>query len=360
MLMLSSAGVKLAQFDLKNRVKTSRSVRTLRRLFDKASSALIGLAVMAIMLSALLPVLPVKITWPTTSDSTTTVQTAAKKATTLEPKTYHNIVASPAHCSVALTNADTDYSSCPNFALDFAKIKPGAINPTFFNTFVGAPFANEEKQYYTASQNNLRVDGGNLVLQAQNTPQSGYSYTSARIDTKGKEDFMYGKLVIRAKMPAGVGTWPSIWLLPSQPKYAQLSPGVKDNYNNDGELDIAEAVGMQPHVVYAVAHTVLYNDNGVDHTYFNTVRVAENDQSFHDYEMDWTPTKVTFKVDGATFFVYSKPVDATYKSWPFDQPFYLILNLAVGGTWAGQKGIDSSALPASLSVQSIHYYEYKG
>jgi len=97
------------------------------------------------------------------------------------------------------------------------------------------------------------------------------------------------------------------------------------------------------------------------------VNVPGNNSAYHSYELDWTPTSLTYSVDGQPFFTYTKKADATWQSWPYDQPFYLVLNLALGGSWGGTdtaqypgNGVDSSALPASLKVQSIHYYLYVG
>ena len=167
-------------------------------------------------------------------------------------------------------------------------------------------------------------------------------------------------------MPNGIGTWPSIWLLPSDPQYAKLSPSSDTTrYLNDGEIDIAEAVGIQPNTVYGVAHNVAYPENGVKGTYFNTTNVATEYSGYNSYELDWTPTSLTFSVNGQAYYTYTKKAGANWKSWPYNQPFYLVVNLALGGSWAGNnknypQGIDSSSLPASLNVQSIDYYPYTG
>jgi len=169
-------------------------------------------------------------------------------------------------------------------------------------------------------------------------------------------------------LPDGIGTWPAIWMMPSQPKYASLSPASDTNrYLNDGEMDIAESAGVQPHMVYGVAHSIAYPEGGPDNSYYSTVTVPDNNTVFHDYELDWTPTSLTFSVDGKPFYTYTKQAGADWHSWPFNQPFYLIVDLALGGTWAGNDraqfptdGVDKAALPASMQVQSINYYSYVG
>jgi beta-glucanase (GH16 family) len=252
--------------------------------------------------------------------------------------------------------------------MNFATQPNGSLNDQWFNIYSGVPEGNGEAQLYTNSQRNVRVENGNLVLAALSGRQQGYGYTSGRIDTKGKEDFLYGKLVVRAVVPSGIGTWPAIWMLPSQSKYASKSPASNpDRYLNDGEIDIAESVGTEPHVVYGIAHSLAYPENGPDRSYYDTVRVSDNDTVFHDYEVDWTPTNLTFKVDDRIFFTISKKVGADYRSWPYDQPFYLVVNLALGGSWGGvdrkdfpTDGVNPAALPAALKVQSINYYPYIG
>ncbi|HSW80438.1 MAG TPA: glycoside hydrolase family 16 protein [Candidatus Saccharimonadales bacterium] len=282
--------------------------------------------------------------------------------------TTNLITSDPDTCSADDEQHDEQFTACPGFVINYAGQPNGSIGNGIFNIYAGAPVANDEAQYYLNSHQNIRIENGSLVLTALNQQNHGYKYSSARIDTHGKEDFLYGKMVVRAKIPNGIGTWPSIWLLPSQSKYEKLSP-VSDStrYLNDGEIDIAEAVGTEPNVVYGIAHSLAYPEDGKNHAYFNTMTVPGNDKAFHDYELDWTPTKLTFSIDGKPYFIYSKKPNADYHSWPFDQPFYLVMNLALGGDWGGTDtaqfpgdGVDKTALPAALKVQSIRYYSFAG
>lgn len=273
-----------------------------------------------------------------------------------------------AGCTQTQANTTALFAACPSYAIDYAKQADGAVATNQLNIYDGQPEANHEAQYYTSNLQNIRVENGSLVLEAQNTSKQGYDYTSARIDTKGKADFLDGKLVVRATLPSGIGTWPAIWMLPSNPKYASLSPASDpDRYLNDGEIDIAESVGTEPHVVYGIAHSLAYPEDGPDRSYYSTIKLSDNDRVFHDYEVDWTPTNLTFSVDGKAYFSISKKAGADYRSWPYDQPFYLIVNLALGGSWGGTDtaqfpgdGVDKSILPASLKVQNITYYPYVG
>jgi len=277
--------------------------------------------------------------------------------------------ASAAPSCAGFEQADTThFAACPSFSVDFSKAQNGLLDTSKFNMYQGAPEANQEAQYYTNSRDNLRVQNGVLLLQAIKQQQSGYNYTSARIDTKGKEDFLYGKLVVRATLPDGIGTWPAIWMLPTDRKYQDKSPATDfSRYLNDGEIDLAESVGVEAHAVYGIAHSRAYPDDGPDRSYYNVVTVPDNDAVFHNYEVSWTPTNITFSVDDKPFFSIDKKPGADYRSWPYDQRFYLIVNLALGGSWGGKDradfpadGIDQSALPAALQVQSINYYPYTG
>jgi len=299
---------------------------------------------------------------PTAKPASTTPHSSER---ILGPKPANQSASTTTACRDAQTSGSS-FTTCPSFLEDYGNQSQGSIDTNAFSVYTGAPEANSEAEYYTNDSQNLRVQNGSLVLEARNNPENGYQYTSARISTQGKESFLYGKLVVRATLPAGIGTWPAIWMLPSDPKYASLSPtSDPDRYMNDGEIDIAEAVGTEPNMVYGIAHSLAYPEDGVNRSYFNTITVPNNDTTFHDYEVDWTPTSLTFRVDGTAFFTYNKQPGADYHSWPFDQPFYLIINLALGGTWGGLDtsqypgdGVDKSVLPATMNVQSIAYYPY--
>jgi beta-glucanase (GH16 family) len=294
--------------------------------------------------------------------------TAAKAPAPKVAKTVTAPAVAPKGCSDAQTENTTAFATCPSFALNFLAQPNGSFVSNSFNVYTGAPEANNEAQLYTNNTQNLRVENGSLVLEVRNDPQQGFLYTSSRIDTHNKKDFQYGKFSIRAQVPAGVGTWPAIWMLPSQPRYASMSPASDYNrYLNDGEIDILEAVGAEPTRVYGIAHSRAYPSDGPDRSYYSMVRVPDNTTAFHDYGVEWTPTSLTFTLDGKPYFSYNKKAGADYTSWPFDQPYYLIFNLAMGGSWGGQDkahfpgdGVDKSALPASLKIQSVRYYPYIG
>jgi beta-glucanase (GH16 family) len=284
-------------------------------------------------------------------------------ASTIRPKSTTSAVAT---CNQGQPNtASKQFALCPSLSLNYTKMADGPIENSIFNVYEGAPEGNHEAHYYTASPANVQIEKGYLILRALSSQQQGYNYTSARVDTKGKADFLYGKLVVRTKLPSNVGAWPAIWMLPSTTKYEDLG-SIDDPYRylNGGEIDIAESVGAIPHLIYGIAHSLSHPTDGLQ-DYYSTITIPDSNTTFHDYGLEWTPTELTFTVDGNAFFSIEKEAGADYHSWPYDQPFYLVLNLALGGSWGGidrtdfpLDGIDARALPSTMDIQSIQYYPY--
>jgi beta-glucanase (GH16 family) len=208
---------------------------------------------------------------------------------------------------------------------------------------------NHEKQYYSAGQN-LRVRNGALTIEARHesskryADSGGQNYTSAKIVSKAA--WTYGYYEIRAKLPCAPGTWPAIWMLPK----------VISKWPDEGEIDIMEQVGAEPNLIYSTLHTKAYN-----HT-IGTQRSAQrlvptSCTRFHVYQLDWRPDSITIGVDGRGILRHSrKPSDGTAE-WPFNQPFDLILNLAIGGDWASQKGIADSAFPQRLQIDYVRVWQ---
>jgi beta-glucanase (GH16 family) len=268
------------------------------------------------------------------------------------------------------TQDDARFATQPSWVQDFARQQSGALDATYWNVLIGpAENANQEQQYYTDNPSNLQIKDGALKLIATNTPQpEGYKYGSVRLETQGKQSFKYGRFDITAKLPVGSGTWPAVWLLPANNLYADKSPeGSPLRYKNGGEIDIIEAVGFQPDVVYGVAHTAADLSKRTDGTgSHKSVQVPGSSAAFNTYTLLWTPDSLTYAVNGKPFFTYTRQAGADYTTWPFDQPFYMIVNLAMGGTWGGLNtaefpgdGIDTRALPTSFDIKSIYYYPYK-
>jgi len=210
-------------------------------------------------------------------------------------------------------------------------------------------FGNRELEFYTYQRpENARVESGNLVIEARKESYSGSDYTSARLKTYLKGQWTYGKFEIRAKLPRGRGTWPAIWLL------SATTPLV---WPDDGELDIMEEVGFNPNIIYGTAHNKLYNGaQGTQKGSYTSIPDAQD--SFHVYGLEWSTTEVSWTVDSVVFFSYTNP-NTGLSAWPYSSNFFLILNIAIGGNWGGQQGIDDTIFPQQMLVDYVRVFQRK-
>lgn len=211
-------------------------------------------------------------------------------------------------------------------------------------------WGNNEKQYYTQNRvENAQVQDGHLTITARKESYKGGGYTSARLLTRNKRAWTYGRIEVKAKLPSGRGTWPAIWMLPEEWVYG--------GWPSSGEIDIMEHVGHEPNRIYATAHTEAFNHaDGTQNT--DTLRVPDAEHRFHRYSIEWTPDAITWFVDDEQYAIF-KNRGQTYREWPFDQPFHLILNIAVGGNWGGQEGIDDTIWPQEMVVDYVRVYQQK-
>ncbi len=213
----------------------------------------------------------------------------------------------------------------------------------------GDGWGNNELENYTDKPENARIENGNLIIEARNEKSGKQNYSSARLVTKGKGDFLYGKFQIRAKLPEGKGTWPAIWMLGTNETYG--NKGWPDN----GEIDIMEHVGFDQDKVHGNVHTKAFNH--VIHTNKGDEIVVKNaSTAFHIYACEWTPEYVSMLVDGREYFRFRKETGFSWEQWPFDKPFHLLLNVAIGGNWGGQKGLDDSIFPQKMEVDYVRVY----
>jgi len=206
---------------------------------------------------------------------------------------------------------------------------------------------NNERQYYAACSRveNAVVAGGRLRITARLESLSsaadwgGQRYTSARLLTRGKAAWTTGFFEIRAKLPCGRGTWPAIWTL-----------GTGGIWPDDGELDIMEQVGSNPSRVFGTVHTAVSGGPGTG----AAVQVADACTAFHNYQMTWTADDIRFAVDGAEYYRYANPRNGR-RTWPFDAPQYLLLNIAIGGTLGGT--VDDSIFPVTMEIEHVRVYQ---
>ena len=212
---------------------------------------------------------------------------------------------------------------------------------------------NGEKQYYSAGRpQNIRVAGGRLVIEARHErlgpatypDWGGQQYTSAKIVST--QAWAYGFYEVRAKLPCARGMWPAIWMLPK---------GMK-KWPDDGEIDMMEQVGAEPNLIYASLHTALFNH--VKKTQRSAQRLVPTScTALHVYELDWRPHSITIGVDGRGILRVFNDQPGGKGAWPFNTPFNMILNLAVGGEWAAAKGIDDAAMPQRLEIDYVRVWQ---
>ncbi len=214
---------------------------------------------------------------------------------------------------------------------------------------------NNELQYYTPRRKNAYVENGRLIIQALREQYSGSdgtrNYTSARLSTPNKGDFRYGKIEVRAKLPAGQGLWPAIWMLPTDWKYG--------GWAASGEIDIMEAINLQGAGGNKVYGTLHYGGKWPDNThkgksYTPSTSVVNN---FHTYSIEWEPNEIRWYVDGIHYQTQTDwwSAAAGYPA-PFDQRFHIILNVAVGGNWPGSPN-SSTRFPQTMEVDYVRVYE---
>ncbi len=225
--------------------------------------------------------------------------------------------------------------------------RDGLPDPSRWTYEVGV-VRNREAQYYTrARPENARVEGGRLVIEARREAWEGREWTSASLITLGRMHVRHGRILIRAKLPSGRGTWPALWTMGV---HEPMLP-----WPRRGELDIMEMVGFDPDVIHTTVHTEAYNHRRGNHRSAK-FRLPGASETFHDYAVNVRPDRVEFEVDGQIRFVYSKEPGAGIESWPFDAPQYLLMNIAIGGTWGGQKGIDEQMRSARMEVDFVRVY----
>ncbi|MFP5392456.1 MAG: family 16 glycosylhydrolase [Gammaproteobacteria bacterium] len=213
-----------------------------------------------------------------------------------------------------------------------------------------AGWHNDERQYYAAGRlENSRVAGGKLIIEARKEKLAsqpdygGQAYSSARLITRGKQDWTYGFMEVRAKLPCGLGTWPAIWTL-----------GTKGAWPADGEIDIMEHVGRKKGEVLGTVHTTAFNHK-IGTQRGGAIMVPDACDTFHNYQLHWTADAIRIGVDDKTFFTFANAKDGANAKWPFSHPQYLILNLAIGGQLGGP--VDDAIFPVQMEVDYVRVYQ---
>jgi beta-glucanase (GH16 family) len=219
----------------------------------------------------------------------------------------------------------------------------------------GTGWGNHELECYTSSRDNSFLDGsGDLVIAALK-PTGGTrcsdnphnAYTSARLSTEGLQASEYGRIEVRAELPTGVGIWPAIWALGTDHDVV--------TWPASGELDVAEVIGWAPTVVHGTVHGPTRKQSPYKLTGMVNSPSSLSTE-FHSYSVDWDADSIAFAFDGTTYARFTRSAVAAQGAWVFDQPFYVLLDVAVGGDWPGSP--DSTTVwPQQLIVDYVRVYE---
>lgn len=207
---------------------------------------------------------------------------------------------------------------------------------------------NRELQYYTSARENVWVEEGVCTITAR--VEAADSITSASINTRGKQEFLYGRMEVRAQIPSALGTWPAIWMLGTNMGEV--------GWPACGEIDIMEHVGYDPSVIHANIHTDDYNHT-IGTGKGNHIEMADPWSDFHVYAVEWFENRLDFFMDDSLYFSFENDMTGNNATWPFDKPHYLLINLAYGGGWGGRQGVDPSQLPVDYKIDYVRYYQSK-
>lgn len=240
----------------------------------------------------------------------------------------------------------------------------GAVDSTKWTHEEWAPgHVNNEWQRYTNRTDNARVENGKLIIEARKDSYMGDDYSSARIHTAEKGDLLYGRIEVNAKLPNGLGTWPAIWMMPTNVyTYATTCDETTgwdedcDAWPSSGEIDIMEHVGYDTGKVHATVHNLAgYWVNGQQRQ--ASVYQPSVDNDFHTYAIEWTPERIDMFIDNTLYYTYVNQ-HTGFEQWPYDHSFHLILNLVVGGDWGGVAGVDPNIWPQRMEVDYVRMYQH--
>ncbi|MEE2039990.1 glycoside hydrolase family 16 protein [Nocardiopsis sp. CT-R113] len=260
------------------------------------------------------------------------------------------VLTAPHWNAASAGQTDADLSSAPGdlvWSDEFDGAAGSAPDAANWNHETGDHgWGNNELQNYTESRDNSALDGnGNLVITARQ--EADGSYTSARMTTQGKVEHAYGRIEARIQIPTGQGVWPAFWMLGSD--------FPETEWPDSGEIDIMENVGHIPGTVHGTVHGPGYSGGGgIGASYDHPDGGAFTDD-FHVFAVDWTPGSITWSVDDVPFNTITT-ADVGGNPWVYDQEFFMILNVAVGGEWPGYPD-ETTQLPQELVVDYVRIYE---
>lgn len=254
--------------------------------------------------------------------------------------------ADPASGGAGGSPEPVSFATCPDdtwnliWGDDFDGAAGSAVDGSKWAYDSGPNWYNGELQYYSTGADNASLDGnGNLVIEARQESREGRQYTSARLKTEGRQTFTYGRFEGRMKLPYGQGMWPALWMLGG------------NSWPNDGEIDIMENLGREPTISHGTIHGPGYSGADGPGESFTLPDGAVFSDDFHTFAVEWEPEEIRWYVDGEHFSTKT-PADIGGNRWVFDHPFFIILNLAVGGEWPGNPD-ETTVFPQRLIVDYV-------
>jgi beta-glucanase (GH16 family) len=253
---------------------------------------------------------------------------------------------SSAHAAMANPGGAPAVQGPPGWVLDWSDEfdGPSLDRRTWVEELGGHGFGNHELQLYTARPENVRVSDGKLVIEARREDREGMRYTSARIRTAGLKERTYGRYEARIRIPRGQGIWPAFWLLGADCKTV--------GWPRCGEIDIMENIGKEPGIVHGTMHGPGYSGaQGFGKA--STLDSGAYADAFHVYAVEWEPREIRWYRDGILYHT-ARP-DLVKGEWVFEHPFFVILNLAVGGDWPGSPDA-TTVFPQQMLVDYVRVY----
>jgi beta-glucanase (GH16 family) len=216
----------------------------------------------------------------------------------------------------------------------------------------GSGYGNNESEYYTRRPVNVREQNGSLVITARRESYAGRdgvarSYTSGRIESRGRFELQYGRIEARIKVPKGQGIWPAFWMLGSD--YDRIG------WPACGEIDIMENVGFEPSMVHGSLHGPGYSGKNPLSGAYTLPNQERFSDGYHVFAIEWEPRQIRFYVDDVLYETQTPQNLPAGKHWAFDHPFYIVLNLAIGGYWPGQPNA-ATRFPMSMLVDYVRVY----
>jgi beta-glucanase (GH16 family) len=224
---------------------------------------------------------------------------------------------------------------------DFDGAAGTAVDGSKWAYDTGPNWQNGELQDYTSGNANASLDGsGNLVIEARKEAREGRQYTSARLKTEGKKTFTYGRIEARIKVPYGQGMWPAFWMLGG------------NSWPNDGEIDVVENLGREPSIAHGTIHGPGYSGAAGPTAFYTLPGGAKLSDDFHLFAVEWETNAIRWYVDGSLYSTKT-PSDIKGSTWVFTHPFFIILNLAVGGDWPGAPD-GTTVFPQKMWIDYVH------